>query len=283
MQLSPHSIRLATACLVLALPAAALFFGGPVLFFMLALFSGLTLWEFYSLFWPGKRRFQTKIIGQLLSFGLLVALAQQNTTWSVLALLVAFWIGNLAFLSEFSKNGEQASYLDGLVFFAGLMYVPLALHFFLSMNPMECILVLAAVIFSDTAAFYAGTLWGKAKIWPQVSPKKSWVGSFGGLIACTAVTTGLGALCGNAPWWAYIYLGIFLNLAAQFGDFFESAIKRKLGIKDSGDILPGHGGLMDRLDSLLLALPAYAIALAIFPELILRPGFTQLLSGASLP
>ncbi|MGE4504882.1 MAG: phosphatidate cytidylyltransferase [Desulfovibrionaceae bacterium] len=277
MQLSAHSKRLLTACVTLLAPASAVLFGGWVLFAILAAFCALSLWEFYTLFWPTGKRTQTKAAGALLGLGILLALSLGSTTWALLALLAAFWGGNLAFLADFGKRGEQASYLDGMVFFAGLLYLPVTLHFFLFMNPMEVVLVIGGVICSDTAAFYAGTLWGKRRIWPRVSPKKSWVGSFASLGACMAFVTGVGVLAGHAPWWAYAYLGLALNLAAQLGDFFESALKRKLGIKDSGSILPGHGGLMDRLDSMLLALPVYAAAVALFPELMPAPGFEQLL------
>lgn len=279
MQLSVHSTRIITACLLLALTALALVFGGYVLLVVLALFCGLTLVEFYNLFWPGRRRLQTKAMGLGLTLLLLWALTTQSLTWTLLAVLAAFWTGNMLFLRDFSKKGEQATYLEGMIFFAGLLYIPLTLHFFVHMNPMECVLILLAVIASDTAAFYCGTAWGKAKVWPSVSPKKSWVGSAASMGGCVVTTTVMGILFGEASWGAYAYLGIALNLAAQYGDFFESALKRKLGIKDSGGILPGHGGLLDRLDSLLLALPLYMAATTIFPELVLRPGFTQVLGS----
>lgn len=277
MQLSAHSKRLVTGCVALLAPLSAIIFGGWVLFGILAIFCGLSLWEFYTLFWPRGRRMQTKILGVALSFVILLTLGLGTATWAFLALLASFWAGNLSFLMEFSKKGEQASYLDGLVFFSGLLYLPVTLHFFLLMNPMEVILVIGAVICSDTAAFYAGTLWGKRRIWPQVSPKKSWVGSFGSLAACMAFVIVIGELAGSAPWWAYAYLGLLINIAAQMGDFFESALKRKLGIKDSGVLLPGHGGLVDRLDSMLLALPVYVAIASLFPEIIPGPGFEQLL------
>ncbi len=283
MQLTAHSTRLITACLVLALPVVAIVFGGWVLLVVLAVFTSLSLLEFYAMFWPGRLRIQTKAMGIILSLLLLATLATNNHTWTLLALLATFWIGNMLFLHDYSKSGEQADYLNGMVFLAGLIFLPLTTHFFLFMNPMECVLVLLAVMVSDTAAFYSGTYWGKAKIWPQISPKKSWVGSIGSMAGCIAVVTALGILFGKTPWWTYLYLGIILNLAAQFGDFFESALKRKLSIKDSGAILPGHGGLIDRLDSLLLALPVYMAIVTAFPGLILDPGFEQLLTSLVTP
>lgn len=283
MQLSAHTKRIITAITLLVLPILAVIFGGYVLLVILALFCGLTLLECYSLFWPGRQRLQTKTFGLLLAMLLLWALTAQSLIWTMLVLLVAFWTGNMLFLREYSKKNSQASYQDGMIFFGALLYIPLTLHLFMRMNPMECALLLAAVIVSDTAAFYAGTAWGKRKIWPQVSPKKSWVGSIGSMLGCMSITTAVGVTFGEAAWWEYTYLGIALNVAAQFGDFFESALKRKLGIKDSGNILPGHGGLLDRLDSILLALPVYIAAVTLFPELIVDPGFEQVFTHLITP
>lgn len=120
-------------------------------------------------------------------------------------------------------------------------------------------MALAAFI-SDTGAYYIGTYLGRARIWPRVSPKKSWAGSIGGLVLCIAMCVGLGLWWGVRPWWQFAMLGVLLNAASQLGDFFESALKRTLGVKDSGTLLPGHGGLLDRIDSLLFVVPVYAAA-----------------------
>ncbi|MGE4554239.1 MAG: phosphatidate cytidylyltransferase [Desulfovibrionaceae bacterium] len=272
MQLSSHQKRLATA-FVLPLPLIlAMILGGWTLFAVLLLFCLPGLWEFYSLFWPGGHNLGLKIGGLGAAVVLLVACTRPDPVWLLLALMAAMWAGNLYFLSGWSRRGTQAAYGDSLVFFGGLAYVPLALHFFLRWPPLAILLALAAAVATDTGAFYAGSYLGKAKIWPSVSPKKTWMGSAGGLAACMAATAGLGAVFGDAPLAAWLALGIWLNLAAQFGDFFESAIKRKLEVKDSGSILPGHGGLLDRIDSLLLVAPAYALAVALFPDLLLFGG-----------
>ena len=113
---------------------------------------------------------------------------------------------------------------------------------------------------------------GGPKVWPRVSPKKTWAGSVGGMVACVGLCLLMGAvdeywLSGagqGRPWWMWMVLGVVLNASAQFGDFFESALKRRQDVKDSGRLLPGHGGVLDRIDSLLLAVPAYAGLDAIF-------------------
>ncbi len=114
-------------------------------------------------------------------------------------------------------------------------------------------------IISDTCAYYSGRLFGKRKLWPRVSPKKTWMGSFGSLLGCLLFSFIYGEIFFSMSWYQILILGTLLNLGAQLGDLFESALKRYLKIKDSGFILPGHGGILDRIDSLLFVCPIYLI------------------------
>ncbi|SKA74948.1 phosphatidate cytidylyltransferase [Paucidesulfovibrio gracilis DSM 16080] len=276
MPVNTHQQRIITGLLALTIPAAGIFCGGWVLLTVLLIFCGLTLWEFYALFWTqGHLRLRS---AGLVCAGLLFwAAVLRDPTWIIFALLVSFWTGGLAFLFRFQTQREIPA-RDAMVFLFGLVYLPLTLHFPLLWNSMEIVLVLLAAMAGDTAAYYAGSLWGRKKIWPAVSPKKSWVGSIAGMSATMALTVLLGLAFGNAPLWAFALLGAVLNMAGQLGDFFESALKRGLGIKDSGTILPGHGGMLDRVDSLLFIIPVYALARECAPLLILGNHFTPLLS-----
>ena len=278
MQFTSHQKRLLTAALLPLPLIAALVIGGWYLFVSLAAFCLLAQWEFYCMFWPGDHNLVLKSAATMVGVLLLLSFTWGAVLWPLLVLLGAFWGVNLAFLFAYSDRGMSAAYGDAVVAFAGLIYVPLAMHFFLRFNPLECVLVLLAAIVTDTAAFYAGNLWGKAKIWPRVSPNKTRLGSLAGLGACVVLVMAMGLLFGEAPWWAWLLLGITLGLAAQFGDFFESALKRKLEIKDSGSLLPGHGGLLDRMDSLLLVVPCYGLARVLFSGLGLTHGFDQILN-----
>jgi len=264
MDISPHKKRIATSIGLAAILALALYFQDWVLFTFLALLCVLTLWEFYGLFRSTEGMTIYKSLGAAFTFLLLGAFTTNDIRYPTIVLLAAFWASGLIFLFGYSKD-RTASYQNAAIFLAGLIYIPLNFHFFLNFNRYEILLVIGAAAFSDTAAFYTGTLWGKKKLWPRVSPKKSWVGSFGGLGACMAATTIFGTMFGNAALWQWLLLGAALNIAAQFGDFFESALKRSLDIKDSGTILPGHGGLLDRVDSMLLAAPAYGFISALHP------------------
>ncbi len=112
--------------------------------------------------------------------------------------------------------------------------------------------------FSDTFAYFVGSLLKGPKMCPKLSPKKTWSGAIGGTIggALGSILVFLifgNALGGNFTWLAFLVLGLFTAVATIFGDLFESAIKRKLGIKDMGKIMPGHGGVLDRIDGITFA------------------------------
>jgi len=128
---------------------------------------------------------------------------------------------------------------------------------------LTCILVVAA---SDTGGYVAGVLAGRHPMAPTVSPKKSWEGFGGSVVACVAVGMAAVTVLLDGSWWAGAVLGGAAVLTATLGDLGESMIKRDLGIKDMSTLLPGHGGIMDRLDSLLPTAPiAWIVLTALVP------------------
>lgn len=104
---------------------------------------------------------------------------------------------------------------------------------------------------NDVGGYFAGVAFGKHPIAPQVSPKKSWEGFAGSVALSIAVSVPLFTMVFDAPWWQAVVFGLIMPATATAGDFIESSIKRDLDVKDMSNILPGHGGLMDRLDSLI--------------------------------
>ncbi|SCG69453.1 phosphatidate cytidylyltransferase [Micromonospora echinaurantiaca] len=131
---------------------------------------------------------------------------------------------------------------------------------------LRVLVTLVAVVLSDTGGYAAGVAFGKHPMAPAISPKKSWEG-FAGSVTAAALGSALllWLLLDVAPWWGALF-GLAVSVAAVLGDLAESMIKRDLGIKDMSNLLPGHGGLMDRLDSILFALPtAYLLLVVVAP------------------
>jgi phosphatidate cytidylyltransferase len=132
------------------------------------------------------------------------------------------------------------------------------LHSLPDNNGANCVMGLLLITWiADTGAYFAGRFTGKHLLLPKVSPKKTWEGFWGG-----CVSTGIFAfVCSyfyDLNIWWYLLVAVTL-IYAVLGDLFESMIKRKAGVKDSGQLLPGHGGLLDRIDSLLAAAPVFAL------------------------
>ncbi|MDG4808366.1 phosphatidate cytidylyltransferase [Micromonospora sp. WMMD1120] len=135
-------------------------------------------------------------------------------------------------------------------------------------GPLRILATLVAVVLSDTGGYAAGVSFGKHPMAPAISPKKSWEG-FAGSVTAAALGSALllWLLLDVAPWWGALF-GVAVSCAAVLGDLAESMIKRDLGVKDMSNLLPGHGGLMDRLDSILFAVPTAYLLLAIFVPVV---------------
>jgi len=155
---------------------------------------------------------------------------------------------------------EILRFLGALAF--AQLYVPFTMShllFFLRLpNGRRWIFLVLAVIFAgDTGAFYSGRLWGRRRLAPVLSPKKTIEGAIGGLMGSLAMTILAGKLLNPIPFKvsALLLLGLGLAVVGQVGDLMESMVKRASRVKDAGALLPGHGGMLDRLDSLLFAFP----------------------------
>lgn len=137
---------------------------------------------------------------------------------------------------------------------------------FSSMTQYNGLLLLAIFIFiwvNDTGAYLVGSRWGKRRLAPNISPKKSVEGSIGGLllVLLSAVVLRL-LLFPELSWLSILLIAAVVAIFGTIGDLFESSLKRQAGVKDSGKLIPGHGGILDRIDSLLLAVPAVYLLLA---------------------
>ncbi|MCG7430778.1 phosphatidate cytidylyltransferase, partial [Dermacoccus nishinomiyaensis] len=149
------------------------------------------------------------------------------------------------------------------------LYVPALVSFAMMLlhaddGVSRIITFILVTIGSDIGGYVAGVLFGKHPMAPTVSPKKSWEGFAGSWLSCVVIGVLTVTLILHAPFWVGILLGSLVVVAATVGDLCESMIKRDLGIKDMSNLIPGHGGLMDRLDSLVLAAPVTWAVLTAF-------------------
>lgn len=201
------------------------------------------------------------VVGGVLMIGLAWFAGPDALTLGLLATVVAGLVWRIAdgprgYQRDLSAIALISVYVPFLAGFAALLAVS-------DQGEFRILVTLAAVVLSDTGGYAAGVAFGKHPMAPTVSPKKSWEGFAGSLIAtATGSALLLWQMLDVAPWRGAVF-GLAIAVASVLGDLAESMIKRDLGIKDMSNLLPGHGGLMDRLDSILFAVPTAYLLLAL--------------------
>ncbi|HEY5056810.1 MAG TPA: phosphatidate cytidylyltransferase [Acidobacteriaceae bacterium] len=260
--------RVLTAAVLILLVVALVFFGHLwMLTLATCLVAELAAYEYIALANSGGARvpawWMVSAIALLFYFTYYRPLEAQLPILSLLALVLLAWAG---FRDELDRVLRDAAFgLFGLVYVAyPLLLIPMIWN---RDDGKPLILFLMVCVWAgDIAALYAGRSFGKHKL-SRLSPNKTWEGSIASVAG--SVVAGLGVVLlgdllsarGNTvlhvlePMWQSALLAVLINIAAQLGDLLESAIKRGAGVKDSGAMLPGHGGILDRIDALLLAAP----------------------------
>ena len=165
--------------------------------------------------------------------------------------------GARGLLADIAAGLMALAYVPFLAGFAALMLAP-------HDGARRVTVFIATVVASDVGGYAFGVVAGRHLMAPQISPKKSWEGFAGSVIACAIAGGLLVTLLLHAAWWKGVLFGLATVCTATLGDLGESMVKRDLGIKDMGNLLPGHGGLMDRLDSLLPTAPVAWALLTVF-------------------
>lgn len=187
--------------------------------------------------------------------------SQMNLTGVIL--LSVFLLIVIVFCLMIFSNGKY-NLVDISVTLFGILYVPFLLSFVILTRNLENGYLYIWLVFiggwvTDTCAYFTGVTLGKTKILPKVSPKKSLEGSIGGVIGCIAAMAVFGLLLGDflggVPVYHFIILGVLCGIISQIGDWAASAVKRFVNIKDFGKVMPGHGGVLDRVDSILFVAP----------------------------
>lgn len=277
--------RTITGILFVAIMVAG-FLSAHYMVVLFATITGMTIWEYTGLVSQIEHVSINRFISTVAGVYFFVALAGQRLGFvEGFSVFVPYILTIIyLFIAELYLKNENPI-MNWAYTMLGQMYIALpisminVLAFQRDANgqmTIDMLLPLSIFIFlwtNDTGAYCSGSLFGKHKLFPRISPAKSWEGSIGGGILVVIVAALIGYSTTNesgvnmltTPQW--IGLGIVVAVFGTWGDLVESLFKRTLGVKDSGNILPGHGGMLDRFDSSLMAIPAavvYLYALTIF-------------------
>lgn len=263
--------RIITALVLLAGLLSALFFLpaiGWLGFSSLICAVAAGEWAAMVGFSAAMRTVYAVLLGALcLTAGLIVGLQHEATVAPfalapVYAVGAAFWLVCVPFWlrAKWHLPGSSSAALIGLVL---LLPPSLAIAHLRLLSPWLLLGVMAAVWIADIAAYFSGRAFGRRKLAPSISPGKSWEGAYGAVVGVTLY--GLGCLShfwqlGSTSLLLAVPVLVGFTALSIIGDLFESLVKRQAGVKDSGTLLPGHGGVLDRIDSLTSTLPVVALA-----------------------
>lgn len=267
-----HLKRIMTGLVALPFLIYLIAAGGLPFFFLVLAAALLALWEYLKIVCAVPLRPVVSVLSLLaMAMAVLILWAAFEDRLDLIVLILAADL-ILAGITAVVQYADDRVILDAVFKqVSGLVYVPVLLgHILLLRNGIDgmiWVFLLICLVFSnDIGAFYAGTFFGKHKLSPSVSPGKTIEGSLGGLTACFTVGIAFRLFLLPGLAWGWFLLSILcIAIAGPAGDLFESIIKRGGNIKDSGSILPGHGGLLDRIDALLFASPvAYYCKIFLF-------------------
>lgn len=259
--MSPFLSRILVAALLLPLVLGLVWLGGWWLF-GLALVGGLlALHELYTI----ARALRPIVLGGFTGLALALLGAQlEGTTWLLAGILATLPAALLVFFVSSARQHAVAGFavtLLGVAWVGGGLAHLMLLRDVPEDGRLLIYTTLLGVFAADTAAFFVGRAIGRHRLAPSISPGKSWEGFVAGTLAAVAVTFFALYEQDVVSTGESLVLGLTIALAAALGDLFESAVKRDLGVKDSGRLLAGHGGVLDRVDSLLWAGPAAYVTL----------------------
>lgn len=253
-------LRIVSAVIGAPIVLALTWIGGAA-FIVLAVACGVVMASEWATIVMGRAWTPLRIL-QLGLVGLAVAAFGPELPIALVALTAAIVVAGLEARGTSSRAGASRWAPWGPVY-AVLPSVALIAIRAAPNGPALVIFLFAVVWSTDIAAFFTGRALGGPKLWPAVSPKKTWSGALGGLAAAAIAGTIVAHVAGTGRLWPVFLVGAVLSIASQAGDLFESSLKRHFGVKDSGWIIPGHGGLLDRVDGLVAAAFAAALVAAV--------------------
>lgn len=257
--------RIVAALAALALVLPVLFLGGQLgAEVLVGVVLVLVLWEYAPICDEASRKSVFAVLGPV-GAGLYAMAVWATPDWLAIGIIG----GMFAVLtwSMLTRDTPEAAAKTGAMMAFGLIYIPIPLAAIAKVRAMDdglalVLLVLICTWAADTGAYFAGRFLGKRKLLERISPKKTWAGVWGGVLLAVACAVGMAAAgfpsidLGHAA-----IVGGLVSVVGVIGDLIESMFKRASGIKDTGGIMPGHGGLLDRVDSMLFTMPAAWLAL----------------------
>ncbi|MCR8923973.1 phosphatidate cytidylyltransferase [Dasania sp. GY-MA-18] len=268
--------RIITALVLVCVMGSAIVFLSPLYF--AALMTAVILaasWEWSAL--AGLAGSLNRAIYSACSLLLMALVAwycqllSEQLAWprvrDVLGLGCLWWAVALLWVKSYPYSGKLWGAVPARLLMGFLVLIPAWLAFislrFNAHGTAYIFVLLALVASADTGAYFSGKAWGKSKLAVAVSPGKSWAGFWGGLVATSSLALLLWLYYGSAAMRLeqVLVVAVLTGLASVLGDLLESMVKRHQGVKDSGTLLPGHGGIMDRLDSLTAAAPVFALCI----------------------
>ena len=259
--MSPFVSRVAVAGVLLPVVLGVVWLGGWWLFALALLGGLLALHELYGI----ARSLHPFVLGGYVGLGLTL-LGEQlgGMTWILPGVLATFPAALLVFFVSSARQNAVAAFavtVLGVVWVGGGLAHLMLIRDIPGDGRLLVLTTLLAVFADDTAAFFVGRMIGRHRLAPAISPGKSWEGFIAGTLAAVGVAFFALYEQDVVSTGESLLLGLSIGLAATLGDLFESAAKRDLGVKDSGHLLAGHGGILDRMDSLLWAGPAAYVTL----------------------
>jgi len=264
--------RLLTAALLIPLVVASILLLSTAIFQgVLAIIVLLAAWEWFSII--GFKQNNQKLFS-LLVFSLIIVLTSLLPTSSLLLLTVLIWLAVLIFIGVFAHKPlpavalklfmeKNTALMMSAVVLSLFWHGAVELHSSSSLGPQQLLYVMVLVWLADTGGYFAGKRWGKIPLAKAISPNKTWEG-VGGALVLGMVWALIGFVLnfsGEISLFNWITLSVFALFISIIGDLFESLFKRCYQVKDSGNLLPGHGGMLDRIDSLIAAVPVFTAAI----------------------
>ncbi len=263
-------VRAISGIVYIALIVGSIFAGEVYFFVLMSIFSVLGMYEYTRMAHIGETSdsYYVKASAADIFFAALIpllAFTHEPALFYVTALMTYFLIRSIIGLSDTRDHSfrEVMKSVTGIIYVASPLFTLNLLYSSMMGMQWLVLMMFITIWLNDTGAFCVGSLMGKRKLCSRLSPKKSWEGFFGGMACCVIFSV----VCFYYAGWIfpnlidYIMMGILICLMSTWGDLFESMLKRTVKVKDSGKLIPGHGGILDRIDSLLFVAPATYIFL----------------------